>query len=128
MAPSDNPAPLSAGSLSKIMASSLPKDASPQIKGPYDALALAVHAAMVAVRFRLVGLGEDHSIGMDRTIREAKMTYQLTISRIAGGGIDRTVAAAGLELLVDVFIPLCPRSIRHAVRGQDRKAGQQGCR
>jgi hypothetical protein len=45
------------------MAASLPKDASPQIKGPYDAVALAVHAGMIAVGFKLEGLGEDHRIG-----------------------------------------------------------------
>jgi hypothetical protein len=45
------------------MAASLPKDASPQIKGPYDAVALAVHAGMIAVGFKLRGLGEDHQIG-----------------------------------------------------------------
>lgn len=55
---------LSAGSLALFMATSLPRDASPQIKSPYDALALAVHAGMLAVGFRLIGLGEDHKIGM----------------------------------------------------------------
>ena len=55
--------PLAAGSLAAFMASSLPKDASPQVKSPYDATALAVHAGMIAVGFRLIGLGEDHRIG-----------------------------------------------------------------
>ncbi|KAK7543262.1 PI31 proteasome regulator N-terminal-domain-containing protein [Phyllosticta citricarpa] len=54
--------PLSAGSLALFMATSLPRDASPQIKSPYDAIALAVHAGMIAVGFRLIGLGEDHKI------------------------------------------------------------------
>jgi hypothetical protein len=45
------------------MGASLPKDATPQIKGPYDAVALAVHAGMIAVGFKLIGLGEDHRIG-----------------------------------------------------------------
>ncbi|EKG13379.1 PI31 proteasome regulator [Macrophomina phaseolina MS6] len=54
--------PLSAGSLALFMTTSLPRDASPQLKNPYDAIALAVHAGMVAVGFRLIGLGEDHRI------------------------------------------------------------------
>ncbi|KAL1620125.1 hypothetical protein SLS54_006325 [Diplodia seriata] len=54
--------PLSAGSLALFMASSLPRDASPQIKNPFDAVALAVHAGMISVGFRLIGLGEDHKI------------------------------------------------------------------
>ncbi|KAF1814224.1 hypothetical protein P152DRAFT_392602 [Eremomyces bilateralis CBS 781.70] len=58
--PSSNP--LNASSLSRYMAASLPPQASPQLKGPVDAIALAVHAAMIAVGFRLLGLGEDHQI------------------------------------------------------------------
>lgn len=55
--------PLSAESLTALMASSLPKDACPQLKNPFDAIALAIHAGMIAVGFRLIGLGEDHKIG-----------------------------------------------------------------
>ncbi|KAK5165353.1 hypothetical protein LTR04_001243 [Oleoguttula sp. CCFEE 6159] len=53
---------LGASSLATYMATSLPKDASPQIKTPFDAIALAAHAGMIAVGFRLIGLGEDHRI------------------------------------------------------------------
>lgn len=55
--------PLSAGSLAVVMASSLPKAAGQQLKNPYEAVALAVHAGMIAVGFRLVGLGEDDRTG-----------------------------------------------------------------
>lgn len=55
--------PLSAGSLATFMAASLPKGAGPQVKNPYEAIALAIHAGMIAVGFRLIGLGEDHKIG-----------------------------------------------------------------
>lgn len=55
--------PLSAGSLSLFMASALPKDNGPQIKNATEAIALAVHAGMIAVGFRLIGLGEEHRIG-----------------------------------------------------------------
>jgi enolase len=53
---------LSAGSLATFMASSLPKQDG-TIKNAYEAVALAVHAGMLAVGFQLKGLGEDHHIG-----------------------------------------------------------------
>jgi len=56
--------PLAASSLATSMSASLPKDVSPQIKNPYEAIALAVHAGMVAVGFKLKGLGEEHRIGV----------------------------------------------------------------
>lgn len=59
--------PLSAGSLSVIMASSMPKAAGHQLKNAYEAVALAVHAGMIAVGFRLVGLGDDDRIGEFRS-------------------------------------------------------------
>ena len=33
-------------------------------KTPYEAIALIGHACMAAVDFRLVGLGEDHNLGL----------------------------------------------------------------
>lgn len=54
----------SALSLATYMEASITKEASPQLKTPYDAIALASHAAMLAVGFRLVGLGEDHKLDM----------------------------------------------------------------
>ncbi|KAF2473796.1 uncharacterized protein BDR25DRAFT_281768 [Lindgomyces ingoldianus] len=54
--------PLSAGSLSTLMAASLPKAPCHQVKNAYEAVALAVHAGMIAVGFRLIGLGEDDRI------------------------------------------------------------------
>ena len=38
--------------------------APPSLKTPYEAIALVGHATMTAVGFRLVGLGEDHTLGM----------------------------------------------------------------
>jgi hypothetical protein len=35
----------------------------PHLKTSYEAVALIGHACMVAANFRLVGLGEDHTIG-----------------------------------------------------------------
>lgn len=56
------PNPLSGPGLSKIMVASLPKDASPHLKSTFDAIALATHASMIGIGFRLVGLGEDHRV------------------------------------------------------------------
>lgn len=39
-------------------------DAPRSIKTPYEAIALIGHACMVAVDFRLLGLGEEHNIGL----------------------------------------------------------------
>ncbi|CAN9197832.1 unnamed protein product [Alternaria sp. RS040] len=55
--------PLSSGSLALFMATSLPKGNSPQLKNGTEAVALSVHAGMLAVGFRLIGLGEDERIG-----------------------------------------------------------------
>jgi hypothetical protein len=55
--------PLSAGSLALFSASSLPKGDGSQLKNGTEAVALAVHAGMLAVGFRLTGLGEDERIG-----------------------------------------------------------------
>ncbi|KAL1302752.1 hypothetical protein AAFC00_003102 [Neodothiora populina] len=56
------PHALASESLARFIAQSLSSTASPQIETPYDAIALASHAAMSAVGFRLIGLGEDHRI------------------------------------------------------------------
>ena len=39
-------------------------DRQPSLKTSYEAVALIGHACMVAVDFRLVGLGEEHTLGM----------------------------------------------------------------
>lgn len=54
--------PLSPGSLAALMAASITGLPTPQLRTPYDAIALVSHACMTAVGFRLVGLGEDHRI------------------------------------------------------------------
>lgn len=53
---------LSAVSLAKYMCSSLPLQSKPHLKDPHDAVALLAHACMLAVGFRLLGLGEDHRL------------------------------------------------------------------
>lgn len=41
-----------------------PEGGQPSLKTSYEAVALIGHACMAAVDFRLVGLGEDHTIGL----------------------------------------------------------------
>jgi len=53
----------SAVNLSEYMYHSLPKEQTPQLKDSYEAIALLSHACMLAVGFRLIGLGENHKIG-----------------------------------------------------------------
>jgi hypothetical protein len=60
--------PLSALSLSTFMAASLPKGAESKLNSAYEAVALAAHAGMLAVGFRLIGLGEDDKIGMSHLL------------------------------------------------------------
>ncbi|KAJ4379640.1 hypothetical protein N0V86_004822 [Didymella sp. IMI 355093] len=54
--------PLSAGSLSLFMVTALARGEDSKLKNGTEAIALAVHAGMLAVGFRLVGLGEDERI------------------------------------------------------------------
>ena len=62
----------SALSLSEYITNSIPKESSPHLKTPYDALALLSHACMLAVGFRLVGLGEDHKVPAAGDMHEAR--------------------------------------------------------
>lgn len=73
--------PLCAGSLALFMAASLPKSDSPQLKSATEAIALAVHAGMLAVGFRLIGLGEDERIGK-HTTRDAMRCAALSLSSV----------------------------------------------
>ncbi|KAK4618131.1 hypothetical protein CLAFUW4_12356 [Fulvia fulva] len=61
MAATAPPNALSGKNLSQIMVASLPTDAQKVTQG-YEAIALAAHASMLAVGFRLVGLNEDNKI------------------------------------------------------------------
>lgn len=61
----NNSGALSADSVLALAAQALRKDSSdvsPNLKKSYEAIALIGHACMVAVGFRLLGLGEDHVI------------------------------------------------------------------
>lgn len=60
----DNGGSLSADGVIAIAAKALPRNdgASLNLKTPFEAVALIGHSCMIAVGFRLLGLGEDHSI------------------------------------------------------------------
>ncbi|KAF1846612.1 uncharacterized protein K460DRAFT_356265 [Cucurbitaria berberidis CBS 394.84] len=99
---------LSAGSLSLSMAKSLPKAA--QLKNPTEAIALAVHAGMRAVGFRLIGLGEDERIDAEDTASlppawnasssyafryahaQSAMEYLVKINRLGGKAVVYALA------------------------------------
>lgn len=57
---------LSADNIVGIAASALRRDGGDlsSLKNPYEAIALVGHACMIAVGFRLVGLGEEHTLGL----------------------------------------------------------------
>lgn len=54
--------PLSSDTILELAAKALSNDQQ-RLQTPYEAVALIGHACMVAVDFRLVGLGEDHNLG-----------------------------------------------------------------
>jgi hypothetical protein len=58
-----------------IMVSSLPRATATPVEDEYDAIALFIHACMVAVGFRLVGLGEDDRTGLRRQPSELHQIY-----------------------------------------------------
>ena len=70
---------LSASYVTTRMLASLPRGASPQLRDPWDAVALFCHSAMLAVGFRLLGLGEDHRIGIVAISTEDEASLQLTL-------------------------------------------------
>ena len=69
----------SAVSLSDLMAQSLSSDADPAIRSPYDAIALLSHACMLAVGFRLIGLGEEHKIGRISTVEVSLFEFETSL-------------------------------------------------
>lgn len=58
---------LSPSRILSLAASCLDKDA-PQLNNAWEAVALVGHACMTAVDFRLIGLGEGHSLSMSYEI------------------------------------------------------------
>lgn len=95
--------PFSASSLINYMEASLPASLSSSsdneeeagvtlLQTPYEAIALLCHACMLAVGFRLIGLGEDHKLGMLSVrlpaglVAHVQMEYHLTLPYPMGNG------------------------------------------
>ncbi|KAM0715917.1 hypothetical protein Q7P37_008431 [Cladosporium fusiforme] len=74
---------LSAANLSALIRASIPQQSSPQIKSTHDAIALAAHTSMLAVGFRMVGLGEDHRL---ETTSDRDETHELPSEWNANAG------------------------------------------
>lgn len=56
---------LAPDSVIELATRALRGDGSPlSVNTPYEAVAVILHACMTAVNFRLVGLGEDHNLGL----------------------------------------------------------------
>ncbi|GAM90192.1 hypothetical protein ANO11243_082330 [Dothideomycetidae sp. 11243] len=93
---------LSAQWLSGIIAQSLPNDASPQLKTPYDAIAIAVHAALVAVGFRLVGLSEDERLSPSTSGSVPQLPSRWNIQSPANFSFVYAHSQSAMEYLVKV--------------------------
>ncbi|KAF1985018.1 hypothetical protein K402DRAFT_464668 [Aulographum hederae CBS 113979] len=93
---------LSAGSIASFMAASLPKDASPQLKNEWDAVALAAHSGMIAVGFRLRGLGEDHLIDASSDAQDAKPLPEQWNSTSGSYAFRYAHSQSSMEFLVKV--------------------------
>lgn len=72
---------LSADNILGVATSALRRDGGdqPSLKNPYEAVALVGHACMIAVGFRLVGLGEEHTLGLQLYLSDVLcwLTYLL---------------------------------------------------
>lgn len=112
---------LGAESLLSFMVKSLPAKASdesrPVIKDAYAAIALFVHACMLAVGFRLVGLGEDHKIG---TADAPGYLRALTASRCLVGFARYPDAALRVGRFFRIRFSICARTIIDGISGESQ--------
>jgi len=115
--------PLSAASLTSLMATSLSQDANPQIKNAYEAIALAVHAGMISVGFKLKGLGEDHRIGMCFYSFIFNPTDAFNRSNVRRQ--RATATSFRMECLELLRISILSSSERNGIHSQGRPFGQQ---
>ena len=73
--------PLNLATLLSLIEGSLWKSSSdssvrPQmLRNPYDAIALFVHSCMLAVGFRLIGLGDDDKLGSFNTFLSSHIVF-----------------------------------------------------
>ncbi|KAL9102053.1 MAG: hypothetical protein Q9163_002761 [Psora crenata] len=85
------------------MAGSLPKDSSPHLQNSYDAIALLTHACMLAVGFRLVGLGEDHKLQAPSSSSDIRtLPKEWNVSSSSDYAFRYTHSQSSLEYLVKI--------------------------
>jgi hypothetical protein len=103
--------PLSAASLSTFMAALLPRGE--ELKNAYEAIALTVHAAMIAVGFRLIGLGDDDRMGM----LQLSWTWyrRLTQHRSTSGRTRPAAPTKRVELVIVICLSICPSAVINGV-------------
>ena len=118
---------LSAMNLSEYMYQSLPKEATPHLKNPYDAIALLSHGCMLAVGFRLIGLGEDHKIGTPQYPSFVQIQKPDKHSRRYIRLLRRPTPSRTMELLNirRLRLPLCPQPILSPIPSQGQPPGHQ---
>ena len=93
----------SALALSEVMIKSLPKEPSPQLQNPYDAIALLSHACMLAVGFRLVGLGEGSKLHTDSDSADVQaLPQEWKSSSTSNYSFRYAHSQSSLEYLVNV--------------------------
>ena len=116
---------LSSDNVLSLAASALRRDDNTDVslKTPYEAVALIGHACMVAVGFRLVGLGEEHTIGLFHQFSSSAVTDgSATISKLR-----KPLSALRMEFERHLLLPLCALTIFHAIPAESQPPRQQCC-
>ena len=111
----------SAHSLSEYMIKSLPRESSPHLRNSYDAVALLSHACMLAVGFRLVGLGEDHRISAQSDPEDTRpLPQQWNESSTSSYAFRYAHSQSSLEYLVKIS-RLGPKAVINGLGIDDGK-------
>ncbi|KAI4214864.1 MAG: hypothetical protein LQ351_002577 [Letrouitia transgressa] len=93
----------SAEKLTEYMLSSLPEDSSSALNNPYDAVALLSHACMIAVGFRLIGLGEDYTLEAPPDSGESKpLPREWNISTSANYAFRYAHSQSSLQYVIKI--------------------------
>ncbi|KAL9051798.1 MAG: hypothetical protein Q9162_005792 [Coniocarpon cinnabarinum] len=110
---------LAASSITKLIAASLPTQASPQLKTPTDALAAAVHAGLLAVNFKLVALGEDNNLPKPST-SEAPLPFPAEWNAHPAIDLKYTHPQSSMQFLLHISRLASKVSIQAIALGHDK--------
>lgn len=105
-----------------LAASALRRDDNTDVslKTAYEAVALIGHACMVAVGFRLVGLGEEHTIGLfPRFFSSAFTDGHATTSKLR-----KPLSTLRMEFERHLLLPLCALTVLHAIPAENQPPRQ----